>query len=377
MPGQFDKQKLYEEFAELVSIDSPSFGERAMADRIKEKLSALGFEVTEDNAGELIGGTAGNIYAFLKGNDSSKPAVLFSSHLDTVSPAVGKKALLHPDGKITSAGDTVLGADDAAGLVEILAGIRAALSSGEPRGDIELLIPAAEEVYTRGSEEFDFSRIKATAAFVLDMSGEVGSAAVQAPSLISFSAQVTGRGAHSGFAPEKGINALAAAAAAIAETPQGRLDENTTFNIGTLTGGEASNIVPEKCCLTGEARGFDHEAAVGAVKAFEALLREKAAGSGASVRFRSEAALRAYSISESDETVIRFQDSAKRIGITGALVSTHGGSDNHNIVLHGISGIVLSCGMFNVHSPEEYTTLEELAKGAALVREIILDRGGI
>ena len=374
MPGHFDRQSLYEEFAELVSIDSPSFGERALADRLKQKLTALGFEVTEDRAGEAIGGTAGNIYAFLKGTDSSRPAVLFSSHLDTVAPALGKRAVLHQSGRITSAGDTVLGADDAAGLVEILSGIRAAVASGEPRGDIELLIPAAEEVYTRGSRHFDFSRIKSTTAYVLDMSGEVGSAALQAPSLISFSAEVTGRAAHSGFAPEKGINALAAAAAAIAETPQGRLDESITFNIGTLNGGEASNIVPERCSLTGEARGFDHAAAVRAVEEFESRLRDKASAAGAAVEFSSAVELKAYRISEADGTVIRFQKAAGRIGIDPRLVSTHGGSDNHNIVLHGISGIVLSCGMFSVHSVEEYTTLEELARGAALVRELILDR---
>ena len=376
MPGRFDRQQLYEEFAELVSIDSPSFGERAMADRIKEKLSALGFEVTEDSAGALIDGTAGNIYAFLKGTDSSRPGVLFSSHLDTVAPALGKRAVLHPGGQITSGGDTVLGADDAAGLTEILAGVRAVISSGKPYGDIELLIPAAEEVYTKGSKHFDFSRIRAKTAFVLDLSGEVGSAAIQAPSLISFSAEVTGRAAHSGFAPEKGINALAAAAAAIAETPQGRLDEGTTFNIGTLTSGDAPNIVPEKCLLSGEARGFDHAAALRAVEDFETRLREKASAAGAAVSFDSAVELKAYRISENSETVGRFRNAAARIGVGSCLVSTHGGSDNHNIVLNGISGAVLSCGMFSVHSAEEYTTLDELAKGAALVREIILDREG-
>ena len=374
MPKGIDKQKLYEEFSELVSIDSPSYGERAMADRLIEKLTALGFEVFEDDTAEAVDGSAGNIYAYLKGTDSSRKPVLFSAHLDTVSPALGKKAVLHDDGRITSMGDTVLGADDAAGLTEILTGVRAAIASGEPRCDIELLLPVAEEPYTAGSKHFDLSRIRSETAYVLDMSGDVGSAAVKAPSIVSFRAEVSGRASHSGFAPEEGINALAAAAAAIASTPQGRLDEETTFNIGILTGGEASNIVPEKCVLKGEARGFDHPKTLAAVDAFEKKLNEKASEIGAKVSFSSSAEVKAYSISEREDTVIRFRNAAERIGAEGRLVSTHGGSDNHNLVLGGIKGIVLSCGMYNVHSVCEYTTLDELAEGAALVRELILDK---
>ena len=369
-----DREELWEEFAELVSIDSPTYGERAMADVMKQKLTALGFRVDEDDAAAAIGGTAGNIYAYLKGTDSRRRGILLSSHLDTVSPALGKRAVLHSDGRITSAGDTVLGADDAAGLVEILSGIRQALSSGEPYGDIEVLLPVAEEVYTKGSKQFDLSRIRSKTAYVLDMSGKVGSAAVQAPSIISVSASVTGKASHSGFAPENGINALAAAAAAIAKTPQGRLDAETTFNIGTLTSGEASNIVPENCTLTGEARGFDHEKTEQAVRKFEKNLSEAAAAFGARIDFKAETEVRAYSIPKSSETVARFQKAAKRIGVQGALVSPHGGSDNHTLTSVGISGIVLSCGMFGVHSVHEYTTLDELEKGAALVRELILDR---
>ena len=374
MSAGADREELWEEFAELVSIDSPTYGERAMADVMKQKLTALGFQVDEDDAAAAIGGTAGNIYAYLKGTDSRRRGILLSSHLDTVSPALGKRAVLHSDGRITSAGDTVLGADDASGLVEILSGIRQALSSGEPYGDIEVLLPVAEEVYTKGSKQFDLSRIRAKSAYVLDMSGEVGRAAVRAPSIISFSAAVTGKASHSGFAPENGINAIAAGAAAIAKTAQGRLDGETTFNIGTVTGGEASNIVPASFALTGEARGFDHSRTEEAVRRFENDLREAAAAFGARTEFKAVTEVRAYSVPKDGDTAAAFLRAARRTGVEGALVSTHGGSDNHTIVHAGISGIVLSCGMFNVHSVNEYTTLDQLEKGAALVRELILDR---
>ena len=147
MSAGADREELWEEFAELVSIDSPTYGERAMADVMKQKLTALGFQVDEDDSAAAIGGTAGNIYAYLKGTDSRRRGILLSSHLDTVSPALGKRAVLHSDGRITSAGDTVLGADDASGLVEILSGIRQALSSGEPYGDIEVPVGKTETLY--------------------------------------------------------------------------------------------------------------------------------------------------------------------------------------------------------------------------------------
>ena len=372
MPSAFDVDELYNEFAELVYTDAPSFGERAQADKLKKKLTDLGFEVYEDASAAALGGTAGNVFARLKGTDPSRPAVLFSSHLDTVSPALGKRAVRHADGTVTSAGDTVLGADDAAGLTEILAGVRAAIASGRPYGDIELLLPVAEEVYTKGSKLFDLSKLRAESAYVLDMSGDVGSAAIKAPSIISFSAQVKGRASHSGFAPENGINAIAAAAAAIAETPQGRLDSETTFNIGTLSGGEASNIVPEICTLRGEARGFAHSKTLEAVTGFKGRLNEKAALYGAEVSFDISVEVKAYSVSEEEPVVRRFLSAARRIGTEGKLVSTHGGSDNHTLAAGGIRGIVLSCGMYRVHSVNEYTKLSELARGAALVRELIL-----
>ena len=167
------RNELLEEFAGFTELDSVSFGERRMADLLKEKLKALGFETEEDDAGSHYGGNAGNVYGFLKGSLSGEP-VLFSAHMDTVEPGIRKKAIFHEDGVITSDGTTVLGADDAAGLVEILGGIRRVLASGKPHRDIEVLFPIAEEVYTKGSRVFDFSRIRAKEAYVLDLSGPVG-----------------------------------------------------------------------------------------------------------------------------------------------------------------------------------------------------------
>ncbi len=367
-----DRKRLVDEFLELTAIDSLSLGEREIADRLITKLKNIGFEVFEDDAGKHYGGNAGNIYAFLNGSKNTPP-VLFSAHMDTVSPGIGKKAIVHEDGKITSNGTTVLGSDDAAGLVEILEGIRSIRESGVEHGDIEILFPIAEEVYIKGTDKFDFKKIRSKQAYVLDISGDVGAAAVKAPSLISFKITVTGRSAHAGFSNESGINAIAIAGKALSCIKQGRIDDDTTLNIGTITGGEATNIVPGSCVCCGEVRSFDHQKALEQIKKLESSFRETAEKTGAAVDITTCVNLVAYEVEKDEPVIQRFLKSCKQIGIDGKLVSTFGGSDNHNFVLNGIKGIVISCGMYNIHSTSEYTKVDELEKGAELVASLIIN----
>ena len=346
------RNELLEEFAGFTEIDSVSFGERRMADLLKENLRALGFETEEDDAGSHYGGNAGNVYGFLKGSLSGEP-VLFSAHMDTVEPGIGKKAVFQEDGRITSDGTTVLGADDAAGLTEILGGIRRVLSSGKPHRDIEVLFPIAEEVYTKGTRVFDFSKICSKEAYVLDLSGPVGSAAVQAPSLISFVLTIHGKAAH-------------------ARLPQGHVEEDTTLNIGLIRGGTATNIVPESCIVEGEIRSYSHEKALSYMEAVRRVFREEAEKSGGSLEDEVSINLVAYHTGEEEASVKNFRRAAKKLGLSGELTETFGGSDCNTFAEHGIRGIVLSCGMYQPHSTREYTTVEDLEKGAALVEELIL-----
>ncbi|WP_246240935.1 M20/M25/M40 family metallo-hydrolase [Anaerocolumna sedimenticola] len=230
-----NKMRVTEEFMKLVSIDSPSFKERQMADVLKQYLIQLGFEVTEDDAYKHYDGNSGNLYGFLKGDIEGDP-ILFSAHMDTVEPSTGKRAVKHQDGTITSDGNTVLGADDLAGVAAILEAVRTIKEKGLSHRSIEVLFTIAEEVYIRGSEVFDYNRIKAKEAYVLDLSGPVGTAALKAPTLISFTAEFIGKASHAGFAPEKGIHAISVAAEAITAIKQGRIDEETTVNVGTIEG---------------------------------------------------------------------------------------------------------------------------------------------
>lgn len=367
-----DKKRICEEFAELVSIDSPSFGERQMADLVKEKLIKLGFEVEEDRAGAHYGSDTGNLYGYLKGQIPGEP-ILFSAHLDTVQPANGKRAVFWEDGRITSAGDTVLGADDLAGIAEILEGVRHLQEEKIPHRDVEVLFTIAEEVYTKGAKVFDFSGIRAREAYVLDISGAPGTAALRAPSLISFKMTVQGRASHAGFAPEEGINAVGIMCGAVSRVRQGYVDEEkeTTVNIGLIWGGTATNIVSDLCTCEGEIRSYSHEKALKQAALLRDTFEQAAAASGAGFQMETSIDLVAYETGEKEPVTVRFLEACKRLGLPGELISTFGGSDNNQFAQSGIRGIVLSCGMHEAHSVREYTRAEELTQGAALVAELL------
>ncbi len=363
--------RIFEEFKELVEIDSISFHEREMADRLTQKLTELGFEVSEDDAGSRYGGNAGNIYGFLKGELPGE-SILLAAHMDTVGPGIGKKAFLQDDGKIVSDGTTVLGADDVTGIVGILEGIRSVLGEGKPHRDIEVMFPIGEELYNRGSILFDFNKIKSKTAYVLDVSGPVGTAAVQAPTIISFEVDVRGKASHAGFAPEAGIHAIKIMSKGIVNLKQGHLDEETTLNIGVIKGGEATNIVPELVTCVGELRSYDHEKALSTLEYVKKTFEAIATDDGAEVEMRYEIKTKAYKIPENTFVVNHFKEACQKLGFKGKLISTFGGSDNNNFAAYGIEGIVLSCGMYQVHSTKEYSYVKDLVDIADLVKELIM-----
>ena len=269
-----NRDRIINEFCHLVSIDSESLNEREMADELTKILLEMGFQVEEDNVGSIISGNAGNLYAILPGDPGIEP-LLLSGHMDTVKPGKGKVAKVWEDGKITSEGDTVLGSDDLAGVVEILEGIRIAKASGKPLGDIEILFSVCEESYGGGASHFDYSKVKSKTAYALDLSGGPGRAAPKAPSIISFEVEIKGKAAHAGFEPEKGINALNAAVNAAAKIRVGHVEE-FTVNIGTVTGGKANNIVCDSCIMTGEVRGYNHQAVIEHVEKIGEIFKEEA-----------------------------------------------------------------------------------------------------
>lgn len=365
-------ERLLQIFSELVAIDSPSFGERAVADYIRDRLARLGISCTEDDAGGEIGGNCGNLFARVPGDPAGEP-LLLCTHMDTVEPSKGKRAVVHPDGTITSAGDTVLGADDFAGVAAVLAVLERLSEENAPHPPLELLFTVAEEPYCTGVRYFDFSKCAAKTGYVLDLTGPIGTAAIAAPTVLSFTITVQGKAAHAGFAPETGINAVEIAARSLAQLPQGRLDGGTTLNFGVISGGKAANIVPERCTVTGEIRSAQHEHALSVFDRVCAAFRQEAEVRGAQLVVTQDIPLKAYRAAEDGDAVLRFRRACQMLGLPVRLVETFGGSDNAALQAHGIDGIVVANAMFNCHAVDEYTTVSAMEKTAELVYRLILD----
>lgn len=363
--------RLIDEFSKLVSIDSVPFRERIMADELSKYLITLGFEVTEDKAGEHYQGNSGNVYGYLQGELKGEP-ILFAAHMDTVEPGIHKKAVIHIDGTITSEGNTVLGADDIAGVVSILEAIRTIKELKLPHRSIEVLFTIAEEVYLKGSEVLDYNIINAKEAYVLDLSGAVGTAALKAPTLISFTAKILGKASHAGFAPEEGIHAISIAAEAITKIKQGRIGDETTVNIGVIEGGKATNIVPDMCIFKGEIRSLIHEKTLLEMQKIKDVLNELSIKYKTEYLFDMSFGSLAYEIDKDHPVVKRFEKVCKELGIKTELIHTFGGSDNNNFFKNGITGIVLACAMNKVHSCEEYTHIEELERCANIVMNLMI-----
>lgn len=372
-----NRDRIIKEFIQLTSFDSPSYQEKNIAEYLKKKLVSLGLTVEEDTAREELlkedasrTQTANNIYGYLKGNGAP---ILFSSHLDTVNPGIGKKAILTDDGRITSDGNTVLGADDISGLVSILEALTVIKEKNLPHPDLEILFTVAEEPYCSGSRFVDYKRLKAKEGYVLDLTGPVGTAATAAPSIISLKIGIRGRAAHAGFNPEKGINALSIAADALAHIRTGRVYENLTVNFGTIHGGSGRNIVPEEIWIEGEIRCLEHEKALCEADLIKEIFEKAAKKYGGSVEFGLTEHIRSYSVSKRKNVVKRFLKAAAEVTTLDQpeVITTYGGSDANRLNEHNIDTIVLACAMESSHGTDEYATIAELERSARLILKLM------
>ncbi|MEP6813872.1 MAG: M20/M25/M40 family metallo-hydrolase, partial [Actinomycetota bacterium] len=239
-------------FLELAAIPSPPGEERAVADVVLRYLRDLGLEPDEDGCGSEIGSTIGNLYVRLEPTASGTP-LFFCAHLDTVPPS-GPLEPVVEDGVVRNAGGTILGADNKSAVVQMLEGVRRVLAEGRPHAGIELVFTPKEEVGLIGAYAFDHDRLHADLGYVYDQAAAPGEIILGAPWSESMEVQFHGRAAHSGMFPEEGRSAIQAAAKAIADLRLGRVDEETTANVGVISGGTAGNIVPEWCTFLAEAR---------------------------------------------------------------------------------------------------------------------------
>ena len=241
------------EFIQLVKIKCSTNAERQVGDVVKAKLLALGLDVFEDDVAGKIGGNCGNIIGYLKGNGGEVPTLMLSAHLDSVEPCGGIKPQI-VDGVIKSQGDTVLGADDKAGVVTILEALRVIKEDNIAHGNVQVVFTVAEEGGLTGSKNIDRKLLKQDFGYVLDSSGPPGKIVNAAPGQNNVDVVFHGKTAHAGIAPEEGINAIVVASKALAQLKQGRIDSETTANIGIIHGGTATNIVPDRVEIACETR---------------------------------------------------------------------------------------------------------------------------
>lgn len=368
-----NRKRLLNTFLNFAAIDSPSYSEREVCEKIISILEPLGFKISVDNAGERLGGNCGNIYAVLKGNDSKLEPLLFCAHMDTVQPCYFKHPVVDNDGKIHSDGTTIIGADDLSAVSEIAEAATVIYEKRMKHRTIELLFTVAEEAHCEGSNLFDFSQIKSKECYILDYDGKIGFAANAAPAKVGFTAEIIGKSAHAGFAPELGRNAIAAMSKAISQIKQGRISESATLNIGTISGGTATNIISDSCKISGEIRALSTDNSVELAKGLESSIRKVCEEFETQLVFDYTILYKAFEVKEEHPVVIRYQSAVKKLGIKTGLETTFGGSDNNVLFDNGITGIVMANGMHNCHSTDEYTTIDEMEKATEILLSLMTD----
>jgi tripeptide aminopeptidase len=358
------EDRLLQEFLELVQIDSETKHEAEICRVLKEKLTALGLEVIEDDTMAITGHGAGNLVATLKGTRLASP-IYFTSHMDTVTPGNGIKPSIQ-DGYVVTDGTTILGADDKAGLAAMLEGLKVLKEQNIAHGDVQLIITVGEESGLVGAKALDPTLIHAEYGFAFDSNGPVGDIIVSAPTQAKVKATILGKSAHAGVNPEDGISAIQVASKAISRMPLGRIDSETTANIGRFEGGGPTNVVCDRVDILAEARSLVHE------KMEEQVQKMKEAFEGAASDFNTTANVEVevmypgFKFSDSDLVVQIARGAVKSIGRSPQLLSSGGGSDANVIAGHGIPTVNLGIGYEFIHTKNERMPIKELNKAAEL-----------
>jgi len=363
-------ERVKQTFLELVAINSPSRGERGVADYVKAKLSSLGFEVGEDDSGAKIDGNAGNVIAFKKGTVEAATPIFLSCHMDTVEPTDKMKVVFDGD-TIKTDGSTILGADDKAGIASVLEGVSDVLERNAPRGDIQVLFSICEEQGLRGAREMDHSKVKGEMGYVFDTERPVAGITMSAPTHDTMTVEIHGTASHAGIAPEKGVSAIVAASNAVAKMRLGRIDAETSANIGRIEGGKARNIVPDLVTIGAEARSRNNDKLDEQIRHMTTLFEEEAAKIGAKAVVQSTRQYSTYRWAQEDAVVKLAMAASLKIGIEPVFLEGGGGSDANIYNSIGIPAVVVGAGYSGAHSVSEETTVGELAKSAEFVAALI------
>jgi tripeptide aminopeptidase len=371
-----NKERLAETFRFLVEIDSVSKEEGEICLKIQKIIESMGAETFVDHAAAKTGSDTGNLIAKIPGNTSALP-LLLNAHMDTVEPGRGIRPVFS-NGRFTSDGSTILGADCKSSIAIILEVLRVLQEHNLPHGPLEIVFTVCEEIGLLGAKNLDFSLLSSTYGYALDAT-DINGLVTRAPSSNKLEFKVHGKDAHAGAAPEKGINAIHIAAKAIAGLQLGRIDIETTCNIGVIEGGRAANIVPNLVTVKGEVRSHDQkklaiitDEIVSAFKKAVDMMKTEVATNGLPrLEHSVELDFAATHILETDPVVTLAQKAASNLGRTLKTKITGGGADANVFFSRGIMTGVLGTGMSDMHSLRESILLEDMVKSAELVLEIV------
>jgi tripeptide aminopeptidase len=346
-------------FTELAAIPSPPGGERAVADVVIRYLRDCALAVDEDGAGEVVDATAGNLYSRLDPRAEGTP-LFFCAHLDTVPPEGPIDPVVGEDGIVRNAAGTILGADNKAAVAAMLEATRRVLSENRPHAGIELVFTPKEEVGLLGAFAFDHTRLDARQGYVYDQAAPIGSVILGAPYSQSLEVRFTGRASHSGMYPEEGRNAIAAAARAIADFRLGRVDEDSTANVGMISGGTAPNIVAEHCTFVAEARSHDERKLHDLVQEMIDACSFAAQMSDCRVDVGTRKSYNGYRFKQDDTVVHRAAEALARTGYEARFELSGGAADANVFNERGLQCVNLANGMTDIHTPDEHISVADL-----------------
>jgi len=365
-----NEKRLVDSFIELVKIDSISREEIKVTNYLIAKIKEMGLEVTVDKTEKYTNSNSGNIIARLKGNIKNVPTIMFAAHMDTVSPGKNIQPISE-NGKIFSLENTILGGDDKAGIAIILEAIQLIIENKIPCGDIEVVFTVCEEIGLLGAKNLDISQLKAEMGFILDSGGDPGEIITTAPFHNAIEFTFYGKAAHSGANPEKGINAIQVAGIALSRMKLGRIDEETTTNIGIISGGKATNIVPDEVILKGEARSRDEKKLEYQTEQLKKICEDTAEEFSTKVYVEIDREYDGYHFSPKSKIIKTALEAGKNIGLPTILKPSGGGSDVNVFNKRGLSTVDLGIGMKEVHTVDEYILTKNMVQATEYLLSLI------
>lgn len=367
------QNRLVQEFISLVQVDSETKFEQEISQVLKQKFSDLGLHVIEDESATISGHGAGNLICTLEATDSAPaiPTILFTSHMDTVAPGKGIKPQMGDDGYIRSDGTTILGSDDKAGIAAMIEAIQVLKEQKIPHGRIQFIITAGEEAGLRGSRAMDPKWITAKYGFALDSNGNIGDIATAAPGRAEIAITFQGKSAHAGVNPEDGISAIQVASKAVSKMSLGRIDSETTANIGSFSGVGPLNVVCDRVKLEAEARSILQHKLEAQIESMRIACESAAKEAGTTCDFASDIVYASYMHEDTAPVVQLASRALKTLGLTSKTFHSGGGSDANIFNGMGIPTVNLAVGYNEIHTTKENIAISDLVKTAELVIAIV------